>query len=125
MRLNDRGRLDLGAEKKIVDAASMRYRARKRWKWRTAVHSGYVRTREGDQHEDRGEEKKRADPWASQGAGGGAVNVRGFQPGGAWIGVKSKQKDGETGRDNNSDLISETTKLRNKALCVRSFSSPS
>jgi hypothetical protein len=50
MRLNDRGRLDLGAEKKIVDVASMRYRARKRRKWQTAVHSGYVRTREGDQH---------------------------------------------------------------------------
>ena len=59
MRLSDRGRLDLGAEKKIVDVASMRYRARQRRKWRTAVHSGYVRTREGDQHEDGGKRKER------------------------------------------------------------------
>ena len=46
MRLNDRGRLDLGAVTKIVDVASTRYQARKRRKWRTAVHSGYVQGKE-------------------------------------------------------------------------------
>ena len=94
IRLNDRGRLDLGVERK-VDVGSMRYQGRKR-KRRTAVHSGYVRTREEGQHNDKGKEKKRADPWACQGAGGGAVNVRGFQPGGAWVGVGPRQKERET-----------------------------
>ena len=63
-----------------------------------SIAGTYVRTKEGDQHEDRGK-RKRADPWASQGAGAGAVNVRGFQPGGAWIGVKSKREGERNGRE--------------------------
>jgi len=72
MRLNDRERLDLRAERKIVDMRSMRYRARKKRKWRTAVHSGYVHTyvkKEGGQHNGRGKERKRADPLGKPGCG--------------------------------------------------------
>lgn len=56
------------------------------------------------------------------GAGGGAVNVRGFQPDVCGRCQVRGRETGKDGRNESSDLVSETTKAGNVALRVMSFS---